>query len=216
MHIITLASAKGGSGKTTLAGHLAVAAEAAGAGPVGLVDCDPQGSLTSWWAVRDAATPLYARASASQLMSCVHHLRALSAGLVVIDTPPAMGAPLVEAVDLADLVVIPARPSPHDLRAAGATVELVERQGKPFVFVVNAATHRARITDEAIDALSLHGDVAPVAIHQRTGFAASMIDGRSVMELPGERRAADEIRLLWTYLAGRIAAAHSLAAKSAA
>ncbi len=52
MHVIAVASQKGGSGKTTLAGHLAVAADAAGAGPVLLVDTDPQGSLTRWWDAR--------------------------------------------------------------------------------------------------------------------------------------------------------------------
>ena len=42
---IAMVSQKGGVGKTTLAGHLAVEAERAGAGPVALLDTDPQGSL---------------------------------------------------------------------------------------------------------------------------------------------------------------------------
>ena len=119
-------------------------------------------------------------------------------GLVVLptDTPGSLPNP--------DLVVIPARPSPHDLRAAGATVELVERMGKQLVFVINAATPRARITAEAVMALSQHGTLAPVILHHRTGFAASMIDGRTVMEVPGEARSAEEIALLWEYLGNRL------------
>jgi len=98
----------------------------------------------------------------------------------------------------------PDPPSPHDLRAAGATVDLVEKIGKPLVFVVNAATPRARITAEAAIALSQHGTVAPVTIHHRTEFASSMIDGRTVMELSGNPRSVEEIVQLWEYLGDRL------------
>jgi chromosome partitioning protein len=73
------------------------------------------------------------------------------------------------------------------------------------VFVVNAATPRARISAEAAIALSQHGTVAPVTIHHRTNFAASMIDGRTVMELPGNSRSTREIEHLWDYLGDRLA-----------
>src|SRR3546814_5939393 len=85
-------------------------------------------------------------------------------------------------------VLIPTRPSPHDLRAIGSTMELVEHLGKPLVFVVNGAAARARITTEAVTLLSQHGPLAPAIIHQRVDFAAAMIDGRTVMELPGDSR----------------------------
>ena len=57
MQIVAIASQKGGAGKTTLAGHIAVQAERVGAGPVALVDADPQGSLADWWNERAAAFP---------------------------------------------------------------------------------------------------------------------------------------------------------------
>ena len=60
MYVIAVASQKGGSGKTTLAGHLAVQADRTGFGPVALVDTDPQGSLSEWWNARTAETPLFA------------------------------------------------------------------------------------------------------------------------------------------------------------
>ena len=73
-------------------------------------------------------------------------------------------------------VVVPTRPSPHDLRAVGATVDIAERHNKPVVFVINAATARARITGRSAVALSLqHGTVAPITLHHRVDFAASMI-----------------------------------------
>ncbi len=204
MQIIAIASQKGGSGKTTLAGHLAVAAQEAGHGPVVLIDTDPQASLTGWWNARQSTSPLFAQATPARLAAGIDRIRGLGVKLLIIDTPPAIADTMIDAVRLADLVIIPVRPSPHDLRAAGSTIELVERHAKPAVFVVNAATQRARITTEAVIALSQHGTLAPVILHQRTGFAASMIDGRTVMEIPGEARSADEIRQLWTYIGVRL------------
>ena len=204
MHVLAFASQKGGSGKTTLAGHVAVQAERAGAGPVALIDTDPQASLADWWNARTAETPLFAQTIISQIDEDLEKMRAAGVSLVVIDTPPAITSMIKTVVQVADLIAIPTRPSPHDLRAAGATVDLVEECGKPLVFVVNAATPRARITAEAAIALSQHGTVAPVTIHQRTEFAASMIDGRTVMELGPNSRSAQELEQLWDYLSGRL------------
>ncbi|HUN46576.1 MAG TPA: ParA family protein [Stellaceae bacterium] len=204
MYVVAVSSQKGGSGKTTLAGHLAVEADLKGFGPVALVDTDPQGSLAEWWNARVAETPLFARTSADRLAEDIGRLKALGVNLLVIDTPPAIAATITEVVRIADIVVVPARPSPHDLRAAGATVELIERYQKPLVFVINGAAPRARITSEAVMALSQHGTLAPTIIHNRTAFAASMIDGRTVMEIPGEARAASEIGMLWEYLSRRL------------
>jgi chromosome partitioning protein len=204
MQIIGIASQKGGSGKTTLAGHLAVQAEQAGSSPVALIDTDPQGSLSDWWNAREAETPCFARTTAATLKQDIEQLRELGMKLLVIDTPPAIEATIGDVISLCDLILIPVRPSPHDLRAAGATVEMVERAGKPLVFVINAAAPRARITNEAVMALSQHGTLAPVILHQRTGFAASMIDGRTVGEIRGEARSADEISALWDYISRRL------------
>ena len=208
MQIIAVASQKGGSGKTTLAGHIAVAADRAGWGRVALVDTDPQGSLSEWWNARKAETPLFARTVTARLAADIERMRSFGIELLIVDTPPAIEATIVEVIRLADLVIIPARPSPHDLRAVGATVELIERLAKPLVFVLNAATPRARITSEAVMALSQHGTLAPIVIHHRTGFAASMIDGRTVMEIAGDDRSANEIMQLWDYIARRLSNDH--------
>ncbi|HEY4546088.1 MAG TPA: ParA family protein [Pedomonas sp.] len=204
MRVIAFASQKGGSGKTTLSGHIAVEAERNGAGPVVMMDIDPQGSLADWWNERNAPTPAFAQTSVSRLAADLEDLRSRGFKLAVIDTPPAITLAIQTVVSVADLVVIPTRPSPHDLRAAGATVDLVERSGKPLVFVVNAATARAKISFEAAVALSQHGTVAPVMIHNRTDFASSMIDGRTVMETDPNGKSSKEIELLWGYLADRL------------
>ena len=124
--------------------------------------------------------------------------------LAVIDTPPAITMAIQSVISVAELIVVPTRPSPHDLRAVGATVDLCERAGKPLVFVVNGATPKARITSEAAVALSQHGTVAPVTVHHRTDFAASMIDGRTVMEIDPDCRSATEIAALWNYVSDRL------------
>lgn len=204
MNILALTSQKGGSGKTTLAGHLAVAAEAAGTGPVAVIDTDPQGSLTDWWNERQAKTPVFLRASVTTLSTDLARARDLGFNLVIIDTPPAITDMIEQVIALSDLIAIPTRPSPHDLRAVGTTIAMVEAVGKPLVFIVNAANPRARITGEAAVVLSQHGTVAPVTIHQRTDFAASMIDGRTVMELPRAGKSAEEVANLWSYLNGRL------------
>lgn len=204
MKVIAVASQKGGSGKTTLAGHLAVQAEMAGAGPVALVDTDPQGSLSEWWNEREAETPLFARTSIENLKNDIARMSQMGIKLLIIDTPPAITETIASVISQADLLVIPTRPSPHDLRAVGATVELAEGLDTPLIFVVNGATPRAKITGEAAIALSQHGTLAPSILHQRVDFASSMIDGRTVMELNEGSKSAEEMNKLWTYISTRV------------
>ncbi len=200
MKVIVIASRKGGVGKTTLSGSLGVAAERAGHGPVALIDTDIQGSLAAWWNSREAETPLFASLSVHQLENGIEELRRAGVKLLIIDTPPAITKTISQVVKHADLVLIPTRPSPHDLRAIGATVDLVSEQGKKMIFIVNGAANRARITADAAVALSEHGAVAPTIIYQRTDFATSMIDGRTVQELDQTSKSANEIAKLWKYV----------------
>jgi chromosome partitioning protein len=222
MRIIVMASQKGGSGKTTLAGHLAVEADRRGDGPVALIDTDPQGSLAQWWNAREPDGPAFVQSSMQTLRRrrdedrrTLHtdlvQLREQGFRLVVIDTPPSVTRTIAEVVTFADLVILPTRPSPHDLRAVGATVDILEDRGKALVFVVNGATPRARITSDAAVALSQHGTVAPVTIHHRVDFASSMIDGRTVMEVDPDSKSAKEIIDLWSYLQERLRRKHIVA-----
>ena len=204
MRIIAVTSQKGGSGKTTITGHLAVEAARTSGEPVALIDTDPQGSLSDWWNEREAEQPVFAQAKLATLEADLASLKESGIRLVFIDTPPAITGAIQSVVNKADLVLIPTRPSPHDLRAAGKTVDLVERAGKPLVFVVNSATARARLTGEAAIALSQHGTVAPTILHNRQDFAASMIDGRTVMEANPGGKSAEEVSLLWAYVNDRV------------
>jgi len=93
MHVIVLASQKGGSGKTTLTGNLAIAAELAGNGSSVLIDTDPQGSLAAWWNVRRAEQPAFASATVAELRSKLDSLEAAGFELAFVDTPPAARNP---------------------------------------------------------------------------------------------------------------------------
>lgn len=199
MKVIALASRKGGAGKTTLTAHLAIAAEAAGVGRVAVIDTDPQGGLAGWWNARAAATPAWVD-PVRGLRATVAAARASGYGALLIDTPPSLSETIAEVLGVADLVLIPVRPSPNDFRAVGATVELAKRARRRMVFVISQATQRARITAEAAILLSQYGTVAPVMIHHRVDFATSMTDGRTAGELDPACRSAAEIAALWAYL----------------
>lgn len=204
MHVIAVVSQKGGSGKTTLSGHLSVQAEMSGHGPVAVIDTDPQGSLAAWWNEREAPVPVFVQTTLHDLRDHLDNMRRAGVKTVVIDTPPAITGAIHEVISIADYVIVPTKPSPHDLRAVGATVKLVQACNKPMVFVLNDASPRAKITFEAAIALSQHGTVAPVTIHHRTLFASSMIDGRTAMELEPNGQSAIEVAGLWEYVNARL------------
>jgi chromosome partitioning protein len=202
--VVVVSSQKGGSGKTTISAHLAVQAGLAGDGPAVLVDSDPQGSLTEWWRARKDDALALATVRPDELAADPAELRRRRAAVTIIDTPPALTTAIEQVIALADLVIIPARPSPHDLRAVGGTIDITRKAGKPFLFVVNGATPRANITAETIAALSEHGPVAPVILYQRIEYASSMTGGLTVMETGPNGRSAHEIAQLWKFVHARI------------
>jgi chromosome partitioning protein len=204
MRIIAVASRKGGVGKTTISGHLAVEAERAGEGPVALIDTDPQGSLSEWWNARQAETPALAQGSLAKLPEDLAKLRRAGFALTIIDTPPAISDAIATVIRVCDLALVPARPSPHDLRSIGRTIELVEAARRPMIFVINGGTRRARMTGEAAIVLSQHGTVAPAILHHRVDFAASMINGLTVGEADPASPSAQEIAELWKYVSARL------------
>jgi chromosome partitioning protein len=189
MHVIGVASRKGGSGKTTLSVHLAVAAEAGGAGPVAVMDTDPQGGLAGWWNARAAETPRWVD-PINGLPAAIAGARSAGWGLLLIDTPASMSPAVTDVLAQSDLILIPVRPSPNDFRAVAATAELAKSARRRMVFVVSQATQRARITAEAAILLSQYGTVAPVMVHSRVDFATSMTDGppASLIPIPAPAR----------------------------
>jgi chromosome partitioning protein len=204
MKVIVLASQKGGVGKTTLTGNLGVAAGLAGDGPAVLIDTDPQGSLSDWWNAREAETPALAPATLTGLTDKLKGLDEAGYAYALVDTPPAITDAIRAVVALADLVLIPVKPSPHDLRAVGRTVEIARAVGKPFCFVVTQAKGNALLTVQAMAALSEHGVVAPAVMHDRVDYASSMTDGRTVIESDPKGKSAAEMASLWRFVKGKL------------
>jgi chromosome partitioning protein len=199
MRTLVFAARKGGSGKTTLTAHLAVQSEVAGNGPVTLIDTDPQQSLTAWWNDRKEQSPLLLDLAIGGLPSELSRVRS-APGFVMIDTPPLDSRVIAAVIDVADLVVIPVKPSPHDLRGVGVTVEICKKARRPFVFVVTQAVQRATLTQQAPLILSQFGPVATSIVYNRVDYAGAMTDGRTAQEIDPKGKAAAEINELWKYI----------------
>jgi len=200
MKTIVINSQKGGSGKTTLCAHLAVAAELAGDGPVCIIDTDPQGTLSTWHEQRAAEVPMRGEVALPELANGLKLLAEHGVRYCLIDTAPTRTDENLALFNLADLVLVPIRPSPSDLWAVSATVSLLKQCGTPFVFVLNQTKTNAGITAQAAAALSSHGRVAEAFIADRVPYAAAMTDGRTAIELAPRGPAAEETLALWQHL----------------
>lgn len=190
-------SQKGGSGKTTLAAHLAVEAERSGDGPVWIIDTDKQGTLRLWHERREVETPQCADVPFSRLAAGLTALTERGAAYCFIDTAPTISDQTASLLLLADLVLIPVRPSPADLWAVSETVTLVKNADKPFLFIITQAKPQASITAQSIAALSQHGCVAQSFVADRVPYAVAMTGGRTAPELAAKSPAAEEIAALW-------------------
>lgn len=199
MQTLALISQKGGTGKTTLALNLAVAAELSGTSTV-IIDLDPQASAKTWGDSREAETPVIISAHASRLDDALNAAKVNGAGLVIIDSAPHSESDALKAARSANLILVPCRPAILDLRAIISSKELADLAKTPAVAVINAAPPRGHLSDEAAEAIRGYGlDVAPVTITQRAAFVHSLTLGQTAMEYEPEGKAAQEIRALYMF-----------------
>jgi chromosome partitioning protein len=200
-YIFTVAQQKGGSGKTTLAAHLAVAYAGAGKS-VALLDTDPQGSLGKWFEAREerfGEDNAGLRFSTASGWGARREARSLTRDydIVVIDTPPKSDLEARPAIEVASLVVVPIQPTPVDLWATDPTLELTMKEKVEALLVVNRALRRAALTGEILAEIGKLGHrVADSKLGSRVAFAASMGEGRTVSETQPSSLAAQEIQAL--------------------
>lgn len=198
MKTILITSQKGGSGKTTLAAHLAVEAELQGDSPAYLVDTDKQATLSQWHQRREADTPARLDVPFARLAAGLQTLASQKkTRYCFIDSAPTISDQTGALIALADLVLIPVRPSPADLWSVAETVELVKAAGTPLLFIVTQAKAQANITAQAVAVLSQHGRVAQSFIADRVPYAAAMTGGRTAQEINPRSPAAIELAALW-------------------
>jgi chromosome partitioning protein len=195
MKTIVTESQKGGSGKTMLTAHLAVEAERSG-DPAWIIDTDRQATLSIWHERRKNETPQRLDAPLERMKEALAKVAQQGAAYCFIDTAPTISDQNTGLLRLADLVIIPVRPSPSDLWAVAETVALVKQAQKPFLFVITQAKPQANITAQTVAALSQHGRVAQAFIADRVAYAAAMTGGNTAPEL-GKGSAAQEIEALW-------------------
>lgn len=196
MKTIVIESQKGGSGKTMLAAHLAVEAERNN-DAAWVIDTDRQATLSLWHERRKDDTPQRLDAPLDRIPEALARVAEQGAAYCFIDTAPTISEQNTKLLRLADLVLIPVRPSPSDLWSVAETVAQVKAAAKPFLFVITQAKTQATITAQAVAALSEHGRVAQAFIADRVAYAAAMTGGSTAPELAAKGHAAQEIEALW-------------------
>lgn len=194
-------SQKGGTGKTTLCVHLAVAAEQAGKSAV-ILDLDPQASSTGWKDNRPGDVPVVVSLQYSRLTQTLNASKESGASFAFIDSAPHSDQVAMAAAEASDLILIPCRPGILDIRAIAMTAKIAKIAGKPVFVVLNALPSQAiGMVAEVREAVGVHGlKLAPVTIHQRVAYAHSLIDGRVAMEADPKGKAAGEITELYRWL----------------
>ncbi len=208
--ILTVAQQKGGSGKTTLAAHLAVALARQSGEPVAILDVDPQGSLGTWYEAREEnlgedETGLEFRTASGWGARREARSLARSHGYVVIDTPPKTDTDAKPAIDAADFVIVPVQPTPVDLWATSQTIDLAARESTPAILVLNRVPPRANLTGEMADAIVASGyDTLNARLGNRTIFASAMGKGFAVTEEAPSSKASGEVASLIDELVARI------------
>ncbi len=195
--VITVAQQKGGAGKTTVAAHLAVALSQKG-NRVAIVDIDPQGSMSYWHNIREQALGegytgvSFTSVSGWRVASEISRLKK-GADYIVIDSPPHTETEARTAIRGADLVVIPVQPSPTDLWATKATLELAKAERVPVKVVMNRVPANSRL---AVTIAAELPELSEVTLGNRVLFASSLMEGRCATEIDPSSVAAKEIKSL--------------------
>jgi chromosome partitioning protein len=202
MKTLAIISQKGGSGKTTLAVHMAYCASMHDQ-KVAIIDLDPQGSAFDWNESRKPDREFDAtKADARELAGKLKDAERAGIDLAIIDTAPHVTADAALAAQLADFVLVPCRPARFDLRAVASTLLMLTAAKTPHAVVINVAPHGFRLVEEARAALAKSGvvTVLPDVVHQYAALSHAVIDGSSVHEYDPDGPAAVEIEQLYNHV----------------
>lgn len=203
--VITIAQQKGGAGKTTVAAHIAVALSQKG-NRVAIIDIDPQGSLTHWHRIREEKFGegytgiTFSSVSGWRVGSEVSRLRK-SYDFIIIDSPPHTETEARTAIRSADFILIPMQPSPTDLWATQATLNLAKAERIPVKIVLNRVNNHSRLAQTILDEMPLE-DMAETQLGSRVLYASALMEGRCATEVEPTSPAAVEIKHLVREITG--------------
>lgn len=212
--VVTVAQQKGGSGKTSLAAHLACAWGGrtlnGSARKVALIDLDPQESLTSWYRLREeklGPDENIALKPASGWRATTEIQRAgRDADIIIVDSPPQSETSTRIAIRAADIIVVPCQLSPLDVWASRPVLELIDKENRTALVVLNRVPARALHADELVGQLKRDRvPLARAALGNRVAFAASLMEGLGVTEADPHSVAAAEVRLLASEVLRKVA-----------
>ena len=199
--VITIAQQKGGTGKTTLAVHLALAFTNYHNFKVAIIDTDPQGSLGKWFMIREEKKLSNNNLTfkTASLWGAQYESKALKKDhdIVIIDTPPKIESDARPSIESADLVLIPMAASHVDFWATGAIVEIAKKANKKILIQINRANQRSKLISKTNDFIkSLNLSATKTIIGNRQIFASSMGEGKTAVEKQKKSNAVEEIKNL--------------------
>ena len=199
--VITISQQKGGSGKTTIAVHLALAFIKYHNLKVAVIDTDPQGSLGKWFMIRTEKKVSNDNLTfkTASLWGAQYESKALKKDhdIVIIDTPPKIESDARPSIESADLVLIPVAASHVDFWATGAIVDIAKKANKKILIQINRSSQRSKLiskTNEFIKSLNL--SATKTIIGNRQIYTASMGEGKTAVEKHKKSKAVEEIKQL--------------------
>ena len=199
--VLTISQQKGGSGKTTIAVHLALAFIKYHNLKVAVIDTDPQGSLGKWFMIRTEKKVSNDNLTfkTASLWGAQYESKTLKKDhdIVIIDTPPKIESDARPSIESADLVLIPVAASHVDFWATGAIVDIAKKANKKILIQINRSSQRSKLiskTNEFIKSLDL--SATKTIIGNRQIFAASMGEGKTAIEKQKKSNAVEEIKNL--------------------
>jgi chromosome partitioning protein len=208
LRTVAVIALKGGSGKTTIAMHLALAAHLRGVDTL-VADIDPQRSAEGILSARAASGPAWLTIAGARLMAAKFTALSSRRQLLIVDTPAGALEDVSEAVVLADFAVLVVRPTLIDLSGLARTLTLVRRLRKPSIVVMNQAPFAREGIEPPLVKRALRGldymqaPVAPVIVRARSIYQTALETGRSVEEST-DTAAADEVAALWAFVEAEI------------
>ena len=199
--VITIAQQKGGTGKTTLAVHLALAFIKYHNLKIAIIDTDPQGSLGQWYMIRSEKKISNDNLTfkTASLWGAQYESKTLKKNhdVVIIDTPPKIESDARPSIEASDLVLIPMTPSHVDFWATEAIIDIAKKANKKIMIQINRANQRSKQIIKTNDYIkSLNVPSVDIIIGNRQIYASSMGEGKTAIEKQRKGSAVDEIKKL--------------------